>query len=154
MLGVCKESVRAVWCPVCDAAGGVQPGLSFISLWCQRPQITLAWETIRLCGGFYGALSKVADKVWPQRSWPVWLPYTHTNDLIHILLTTIHSNLPTPLVIPTKENMVIYMFVRPLSCCCSSTSCIRCIHPGCGWVCCMSNASVGLIYLHPMWTTG
>lgn len=46
--------VRAVWCPVCHAAGGVRLGLRFISLWCQGPLLSSAWEkrlTIRLCGG-------------------------------------------------------------------------------------------------------
>lgn len=36
--------VRAFWYTVCYAAGGVQPGLHFISPWCQGPLLTSAWE--------------------------------------------------------------------------------------------------------------
>lgn len=36
--------VKAFWYTVCHAAGGVQPGLHFISPWCQGPLLTSAWE--------------------------------------------------------------------------------------------------------------
>lgn len=99
MLGVCKGLVRAVWCPVCHSAGGVQPGLNFISLWCQRPKLTPAWETIRLCGGFYGALSKVRVEVGAPETM-TFVTYIHIKMATFTYCSQPHSkHLPTPLLI-------------------------------------------------------